>query len=102
MWIIGTGLLLVHDVNEPLKEGYMPRVGPNVHFCQVSFLIVPGVPAIKPGDDLAGIVLKTFPDFQIIIGTGLLLLHQPHKTSRNLVSTTIHNFRYEGRRSIAL
>lgn len=64
MWIIGTGLLLVHDVNEPQKEGYMPRVGPNVHFCQVSFLIVPGFPAIKPGDDLAGIVLKTFPDFQ--------------------------------------
>ena len=37
-----------------------------------------------------------------IISTGLLLLHQPRKTSRNLVSTTIQNFRYEGRRSIAL
>ena len=37
-----------------------------------------------------------------IIGTGLLLVHQPRKTSRNLVSTTIHNFRYEGHRSTAL
>ena len=48
--------------------------------------------------------LKHF-EWVAIIGTGLLLLHQPHqprKTSRNLVSTTIHNFRYEGRRSIAL
>ena len=33
-----------------------------------------------------------------IIGTGLLLVHQP----RNPALTTIHNFRYEGRRSIAL
>ena len=39
---------------------------------------------------------------ELIIGTGLLLLHQPRKTSRNIVSTTINNFRHEGRRSIAL
>ena len=38
----------------------------------------------------------------MIIDTGLVLLHKLRKTSRNLVSTTIYNFRYEGRRSIAL
>ena len=51
--------------------------------------------SILPGRQGGMVILRS----QIkILGKGLLLVHQP----RNIVSTTIHNFRYGGRRSIVL
>ena len=73
-------------------------------FTLLELLVVMGI--------ISGLIMVAVPkygayrakafDTRWIIGTGLLLVHQPRKTSRNIVSTTIHNFRYEGRRSTTL